>query len=119
MSGEKKLQLGLFYATRIKKELSKKAAVKEMNNAEDPRTVYELVAQTWLRPLKEDDTSLEDKRRSGRPFVMKDEALLERVEQQPSTITRTLLAKIDPSQHLQHLHKLSLVNRRRNISNTK
>ena len=57
------------------------------------------------------------KLRSRRPTVAEDEALLELVEQQPSTSSHTLLAELDPSQSVlnQYLYKLGFVNRCWNI----
>ena len=44
----------------------------EINDVEGQRTVNEYIAQKWLRHFKEDDTSLENKPRSGKPFIVKE-----------------------------------------------
>ena len=88
-------------------------AKKKIIDVKGPGTVNICMAQNWIRHFKEGDTILEDKPRSGRPSVVKDEALLDMVGQQSTISTHALLAELGPSQSTinQHLHKLGLVNR--------
>lgn len=64
--------------------------------------------------FKKDDTSLEDKQKSVRTYVVEDEELLEMVEQHSSKCISTLKAELCASQSNinRHLLKLGLVNRR-------
>ena len=101
----KKLQLQPFYANSGKK--SARAAAKEINNVEIPGTVNKYVAQNLFKCFK--DTSLENKPRSGRLFIIEDEALLEMIEQQLST----LFIELGPSKITikWHLYNLGLANK--------
>ncbi|XP_036354569.1 histone-lysine N-methyltransferase SETMAR-like [Octopus sinensis] len=74
------------------------AVEKEINDVEDPGIINEREAQNWLRRFRNDDTSLEDKPKSGKTSIVEHKALLEIVEQQPSTSARTLSAALGPSQ---------------------
>ncbi|XP_014773786.1 histone-lysine N-methyltransferase SETMAR-like [Octopus bimaculoides] len=80
-----------------KNGLSARTMVKELNDVEGPGIANEGVAQNWFRSFKESDINHEDKPKSWRRFV-EDEALLEIVEQLPSTSNRTLPSEFNPSQ---------------------
>ena len=69
---------------RIKK--SARAAKKEINIVKSPGTVNERVARNWFEHLKERNTNLKDKPKSGRHSVVEDEGLLEMCAHQPSII---------------------------------
>lgn len=95
-----------------KKGLRTRAVSKEINNGEIPGNVNELVAQNWFRHLKECDTSLKDKPRSGRSSVIENEHLLEMLEHQIGQGTRTLSTELDLYTISRHFHKLNFMNRR-------
>ena len=44
----------------------------KINDMKGPGTVSKHVAQKWFRHFKEEDTSLEDNSRSGKPSVVED-----------------------------------------------
>jgi transposase len=68
----------------------------------------------WFKKFNDGDTSLEDEPRSGRPVTVDSGALLERVEANPATSTRRLLAETGASKSTVHrkLIELGKVNRR-------
>ena len=74
MSGEK---IRAIFCYLWKKGLSSRAVTKKINNVEGPGNVNEQMADNCFRRFKESDTSFKDIPRSGRPFVVEDEALLE------------------------------------------
>lgn len=65
---DKKLQLELFHAICRKKNLLLEQ-LQKINGVEGSVPVNERVAQNYFRRFKEDDNSIEDKPKSGRPVV--------------------------------------------------
>ena len=103
---DEKFQLEPLYTTCGKKGLSARVVAKEIYDMEIP-AIVKLVVGNLFRHFKESDTSLKDKPGSKKPIV-EDEALVEMVKQQPSTITYALLAELGPSPAAigKHLHSL-------------
>ena len=75
-----------YFTQPVEKRLSSRATVKDINDVKNSRTVRESVAQNWFRYFKESDTSLEDISKSGRSSIVKDETLLEMIEQPGTNI---------------------------------
>lgn len=91
-----------------KKGLSAAGTTKEICDVEGQGTVSERTARFWFHRFNEGDTSLEDKKRSGRPMVVNQEELRDLVEQQPTSSTRGLSNDLGASHNTiaRHLHNL-------------
>ena len=76
---KKKINSSHFILPVEKKRLSARTVTKEINEVEGPENVHERVAPNWFRRFKEVDTSLKDKPKSGRPYIVEDVALLEMI----------------------------------------
>ena len=81
----------------MEKRLSARTTAKENNNVEGSGTVNEHMALNWFKHFKEGNSSLKNKPRLMKLFVVEDRASLEMAEQQPSTSTLTLSIELGPS----------------------
>lgn len=80
------------------KDLTAKAAAEEICRVEGERTIHRNTAAKWFARFNDGDYSLSDRSRSGRPRVVDDEALVEKLNDDNHASTRELSAMLGSSQ---------------------
>lgn len=96
-----------------KQHINAKEAATKICDIEGKDIVSIRTAQKWFKKFNEGHTNLEDESRSGRPRTVDTKAILEAVENNPSTSSRVLSHELDIPQTsiVRHLHEIGKVSR--------
>lgn len=76
---------------------STRQATANINVALGEATVTQSTVSRWFRRFAFGDTSLEDRKRSGRPIELEDDAILKELKEHPNATTRELAQALDYS----------------------